>query len=100
MIRWGVCVLLVCLALTSCATADPAAGRRHRAAADGSKQHSTGSTTATASTVPTSGQDSGDYITLQNKKGMTVVILHLGAIIQRLIVPNRFGHVICIKIEH
>jgi galactose mutarotase-like enzyme len=30
-----------------------------------------------------------EYITLSNNKGMTVVVLPLGAIIQRLIVPDK-----------
>ena len=34
----------------------------------------------------------GDYITLTNSKGMTAVILPLGAIVQRLIVPDKNGN--------
>jgi hypothetical protein len=48
-----------------------------------------GSINATAEAGSNATDALSEYITLRNNKGMTVVVLPLGAIIQRLIVPDK-----------
>jgi hypothetical protein len=45
--------------------------------------------TAAAAGSAAAGDALAEYITLSNNMGMTVVVLPLGAIIQRLIVPDK-----------
>lgn len=89
--------------LTSCSAADQAGGNGRGAA--NSQQQTGGSTTATAGAVSSTPQAPSDYITLTNNKGMTVVVLPLGAVIQRLIVPDRYARVFhcslhCAVVDH